>query len=521
MTILNKIKENAIRYPDRIAFQHETAACCGNRTGIPEKLTWQQLEDDSDFLAAYIDANFPDRTPVIVYGHKNPYMLVCFLACVKSARAYCPVDTSIPEQRVQAILDAVSPELILATEPFPLLRKYGTVLAAEQMRRIFCKGGGITGGVCPVLQDDVFYIIFTSGSTGAPKGVQITASCLDSFIQWALTLGSGIREGEHNIFLNQAPFSFDLSVMDLYLSLYTGGTLYALDKSLQQDLKELSKALERSGANIWVSTPSFVQMCLADRGFNSARLPWLKRFLFCGETLPVSVAKRLRSAFPEAEVVNTYGPTECTVAVTGVCITDEMLQLSSTLPLGTAKTGVQITIEDEQGRKLEDGRCGEIVITGDSVGAGYWKDPDRTRDVFRIRQTDGKAERSYYTGDLGYLSDGMLFYHGRKDLQVKLHGFRMELEDIENNLCRIAGVEQVCVLPNIRNGKISSLTAFMVYSGTYCDSIQLAKHLRRQAGELLPDYMIPKKMIFLKSLPVTNNGKVDRIKLAETGGKVP
>lgn len=141
MTILNKIKENAIRYPDRIAFQHETAACCGNRTGIPEKLTWQQLEDDSDFLAAYIDANFPDRTPVIVYGHKNPYMLVCFLACVKSARAYCPVDTSIPEQRVQAILDAVSPELILATEPFPLLRKYGTVLAAEQMRRIFCKGG--------------------------------------------------------------------------------------------------------------------------------------------------------------------------------------------------------------------------------------------------------------------------------------------------------------------------------------------------------------------------------------------
>lgn len=309
--------------------------------------------------------------------------------------------------------------------------------------------------------------------------------------------------------------------MDLYLSLYTGGTLYALDKSLQQDLKELSKALERSGANIWVSTPSFVQMCLADRGFNSARLPWLKRFLFCGETLPVSVAKRLRSAFPEAEVVNTYGPTECTVAVTGVCITDEMLQLSSTLPLGTAKTGVQITIEDEQGRKLEDGRCGEIVITGDSVGAGYWKDPDRTRDVFRIRQTDGKAERSYYTGDLGYLSDGMLFYHGRKDLQVKLHGFRMELEDIENNLCRIAGVEQVCVLPNIRNGKISSLTAFMVYSGTYCDSIQLAKHLRRQAGELLPDYMIPKKMIFLKSLPVTNNGKVDRIKLAETGGKVP
>ncbi|MCB6610939.1 D-alanine--poly(phosphoribitol) ligase subunit DltA [[Clostridium] symbiosum] len=504
ITIIEKINQNAKEYPTCIAYYCEKNIG-GDKSSA---LTWQELKEKSDKLAYYLSRSLTSNTPIIVYGHKDPYMLVCFLACVKSGRAYCPIDISVPLNRIEAIIKEVSPEIILTTEELSL--EYNNILSYKKIHSIIENETGQIEDSQSISSEDVFYIIFTSGSTGTPKGVQITRDSLDRFIQWGLTLGSGIQENEKNVFLNQAPFSFDLSVMDLYLSLYSGGTLWALDKKVQGDMRLLFESFKQSEASIWVSTPSFADVCLVDPSFRQELLPKLKRFLFCGETLTNRTAERLMRAFPNAEIVNTYGPTESTVAVTEVLVTPEVNQNNNPLPVGKAKKGTWIFIMDEQGNSLPEGEHGEIVIVGDTVSVGYWNNQDRTRKVFGVREIEGHPYRLYHTGDKGYLKDGQLFYCGRIDLQIKLHGYRIELEDIESNIMKLPEIQKAAVLPVYRDGQVRSLTAYVVTRNVATDSFSMTQKLREKLKEYLPEYMIPKKMVFLETLPMTNNGKVDR-----------
>ena len=507
-TILEKIQENAAACGEQDAYRLYVRPPYAGGRHTYSTLTWRELDILSGKLAARLCRDCRTNTPVVVYGHKDPLMLVCFLACVKSGRAYCPVDVSVPLNRVEAIIDAVKPELVLAVEPLKtsggtlVMDRAGILAALEQE----------TGTAAPeryVSADDVFYIIFTSGSTGTPKGVQITRDCLDHFIQWGITLGRGLDDGKRRVFLNQAPFSFDLSVMDLYLSLYTGGCLFALSKEVQGDMNTLLSALEQSGAEVWVSTPSFADMCLADKKFCDALASRLSLFLFCGETLTNRTADRLAAAFPKADIVNTYGPTESTVAVTQVRITPE-LRLETPLPVGEEKPGTWIFIQDEEGRDLPDGTVGEIVIAGDSVSTGYWKRPDLTERAFGARIVEGVRYRTYRTGDSGMKRNGQLYYQGRMDFQIKLHGYRIELGDIEGNLLKLEGVTAAAVLPVMREGKVRSLTAYVVAERHSSDNFAEGQRLRGDLRALVPEYMIPKKFVFLDRLPMTNNGKVDR-----------
>ena len=510
MTFLEKIKKNAQTDPKRIAYRLESERY-GGKT---RELTWGELDEYSDNLALWLDAKLQTKLPVVVYGHKSPWMLVSFLAVLKSGRAYCPIDTSVPGERVRGIVDSLDPELVLVPEEGEDFIEMVPFVGAEAI--IKC---ATTDNEAKLSVDhdpeDLAYLIYTSGSTGTPKGVQITVDCLDNFISWGLTLGEGIKEGEKPVFLNQAPFSFDLSVMDLYLSLYSGGTLVALDKMLQGNMKSLLATFERSGAEIWVSTPSFANVCLTDPKFSGELLPKMKRFLFCGETLPNATVTKLHAAFPKAEVINTYGPTESTVAVTGVTVTKLVNEKYEPLPVGSAKPGTKILIFGEDGSLLKDGDAGEIIIVGNTVSPGYRNNEEQTKKAFFVYNDEGVEKRAYHTGDKGYLKDGQLFYMGRIDLQIKLHGYRIELEDIENNLMKLSQVSRAAVLPNYRNGEVRSLTAYVVEDRMPEDSFKEGQRLRSEAQTFLPDYMIPKKFVFVESLPMTNNGKTDRKALAK------
>ncbi len=514
MTILDKIAENAQNHPRRTAYYYEKPAGGGYKgDGEPpclkaRSVSWGDLNEQSGRLAYYLDKSLGTNTPVVVYGHKDPLMLICFLACVKSGRAYCPIDVSVPPKRVDAVIREVQPEVILATEELSL--SYQQILFAEDIRKIIETAAGEAARERAVAARDVFYIIFTSGSTGVPKGVQITRDCLDHFIEWGLTLGNLPETEEGCVFLNQAPFSFDLSVMDLYLSLYSGGTIWALDREIQGNMRELAASLKRSQAAVWVSTPSFAELCLSDPSFGEALLPDLRAFLFCGETLANRTAQRLLEAFPRADVVNTYGPTESTVAVTGVTVTRELAKEENPLPVGKARKGTWIFIMDEKGNVLPEGESGEIVIAGDTVSAGYWQDPDRTGASFGTMEIEGNTYRFYRTGDRGYRKGEQLFYCGRMDLQIKLHGYRIELEDIEQNIMKLPGIRRAAVLPVCRGGQVRSLSAFVAVEETPEDAFAESQRLREALKRFLPDYMIPKKFIFLESLPLTGNGKVDR-----------
>src|SRR5437660_2668522 len=351
-------------------------------------LTYGQLRRRSDALASYLTERFgDDRSPIAVLGHREPEMLIAFLGAVKSCRPYVPLDAALPQQRIDKILATSGAALVLTPEDVRQLPE-------SQMR---CPSRGLQG-------DGPFYVLFTSGSTGEPKGVIITLACLEHFVSWMLAEQQFAERAE--VFLNQAPFSFDLSVMDLYCSLATGGTLFSVNRDLIENPKQLYRALANSGVTTWISTPSFARMCLVEQKFTEAMLPRARRFLFCGETLAPQTAAELLGRFPRAQVWNMYGPTEATVATTSIRIDDSILQRYSALPVGRAMPGTQILVVDQNCHELPANERGGIIIAGPNVSPGYIGRPDLTaRALFERR-----GQRAYRTGDLGRFRDGLLFF---------------------------------------------------------------------------------------------------------------
>ena len=515
LEILHNISEYARDFPARLAYKNGDAC-----------MTYEELDSFSDGIARMLQEMYPDdKTPVVIFGHKDPLMIASFIGCAKSGRAYCPVDISMPQERITDIVSLSGTKIVLLPEKsYTGGTDFLTDKGAALVDRSTIKRAAESMGEKPdagksVSPDDIFYIIFTSGSTGKPKGVQIPYRCLNSFAAWSSELGSTAAEKSGARFLNQAPFSFDLSVMDLYTCLACGGTLYPLEKAVQNSYSALFERLHEADPEVWVSTPSFAEICLAEPGFNGEELPGLRIFLFCGERLTNTTAGRLIARFPQAKVINTYGPTESTVAVTDVVVTEEMCGRTEALSVGRPKPGCRIYICSE-GSEVPEGEPGEIVITGDTLSTGYFKNEEQTKKAFRtFRTEDGRDIPAYYTGDEGYMRDGLLYFNGRLDLQIKLHGYRIELGDIENNLLRIPYVSAACVVPNMKEGRVTSLTAAVCAGQTEGKNDRVrAKELKETLREFLPDYMVPKKVVFMDRLPMTANGKTDRRKVRELCG---
>jgi D-alanine--poly(phosphoribitol) ligase subunit 1 len=484
MDIIERIDRAGQDYPDKIA-----------HLGDDRTLTYGELSKKSDAIARYLAETFPgDYSPVVVAGHKEPEMLVGFVGAVKSGRPYIPLDVSIPAKRAARIVQNSGALAVLTPAKIAVLANKHS--SARPHR---------------VDLDDPYYIIFTSGSTGEPKGVVITLRCLATFLDWMLQEHKFIHGCE--TFLNQAPFSFDLSVMDLYLSLATTGTLFSLEKGHIANFKSLYFALRTSNVTTWVSTPTFAQMCLADRGFEHTMLPRLRRFLFCGEILAPETASQLLDRFPEAEVWNSYGPTEATVACASVQISRETLALYSPLPIGAPMPRSKIFIADEELQPISTGQRGEIIVAGTNVSPGYLGRPDLTEAAF-FHLGDLQA---YRTGDWGRMQNGLLFFDGRIDRQVKVNGYRIELEEVEGNLRTLPAVSDAVVLPVIKRGITQSLAAFVVLSSRGSESdFATANRLRAELAERLPAYMLPGRILFCDAFPMTANGKTDRRRLAES-----
>ena len=481
-------------------------------------MTYRQLMEKSDELASYIIEKFnKDNTPVVVCGHKQHEMLICFIACVKSGHAYIPLDSSLPVERIRDIIENSGTRMILSVGTLTAsVEERTNVINIDEIHSLISQYKGRKPDESfRVKPEDTYYIIYTSGSTGKPKGVKITLSCLESFAAWGVKI-CNLDNAIAHVFLNQAPFSFDLSVMDLYISLSSGSMLFSIDKEMTANLKELFHYFGKSGLTHWVSTPSFAEMCLADKSFNEQLLPDLELLLFCGEILNSSCAKKLLERFERARVVNLYGPTEATVAVTSVDIDYELCTAPQPLPVGRVKEGCKIFIVDQAGSEVPDGEKGEILIAGDSVSTGYYKNIEMTQKVFSKLVIDGIEKRCYKTGDEGYMIKGLLHYCGRMDFQVKLNGYRIELEDIENNLRNIDFIEKAVVLPVYKNDKIQYLAAAVILNRVVEDTdFKIGIVIKNELKKFLPEYMIPRKIVIKDTLTMTPNGKVDRKALME------
>lgn len=249
-----------------------------------------------------------------------------------------------------------------------------------------------------------------------------------------------------------------------------------------------------------------------DPSFNSELLPELSVFLFCGEILPVSVCQQLRERFPMAKIFNTYGPTEATVAVTFSEITDEVLKEYRTLPVGVAKSDTQIILLNEENMPVSEEEKGEIIIVGPSVSKGYFGQPELTKKAF----FNYNGQQAYRTGDAGFIKEGLLYYKGRLDFQIKLHGYRMELEEIEYHIGKSKFVNSAVVVPTYQDERIEYLSVLIIPTEhPFEKEYQLTSAIKKELGLVLPAYMIPRKFSYHKELPMTPNGKVDRKQISE------
>lgn len=585
--VLKRVDYFANNTPNRIAFK----SVCG-------EITYSQLWEAAKKLSKLIrnlqaEGELEPKAPIAVYGHKEPQMLVSFIGCALARHPYCPLDRSMPDTRIDDILRTINtPFWIKCEEAEARILELNASNLGEhdeyQADKEYEAGEAHetdSSEINEIEPSDVAYIIFTSGSTGKPKGVEVTRENLGNFLEWMTGVGSSIDDKEGRVFLNQAPYSFDLSVMDTYTALACGGTIASLDKGTMTTPADTMEFLKNQQVNYWVSTPSFVDMILAEKTFNSQNYPDIKVFFCCGERLTKTTANKLIEAFPNAKLINTYGPTESTVAISSVEICSEHIDSQDELPVGVVKSGTEIFIRSEDGtivdilnenidnEKIDEGlklkdalasqkvdvgfkrkdilasqemekdfkgkdtlasqeigndfndkdamasqepeEIGEILIEGNTVAKGYFKMPEKTALAFEVvKMKNGQLRRLYHTGDLGYFKNGMLYCVGRTDLQVKVHGYRMELGDIEANILLKEDVEAVCVVPKRKDGKIRSLVAYVV-SPSACGTFEDAKSIKQHLRGLLPEYMIPKKIKFVDRLPMTSNGKVNRKALEE------
>lgn len=477
---------------------------------LGEVHTYHDLKVDSDSLASKIDSlALPEKSPVVVFGGQEYDMLATFVALTKSGHAYIPIDSHSALERVTAIVEVAQPSLIIAINDFPLkdvnipildLAAVQTAFAAKHPYEI----------THPVKGDDNYYIIFTSGTTGKPKGVQISHDNLLSFTNWMITDKEFATPARPQM-LAQPPYSFDLSVMYWAPTLALGGTLFAVLSAITQDFKQLFETILNLPIAIWTSTPSFADMAMLSEDFNAEKMPGITHFYFDGEELTVKTAQKLRDRFPNARIINAYGPTEATVALSAVAITDDMLTNMKRLPIGYTKADSPTFVIDEDGNKLPNGEQGEIIISGPAVSKGYMNNPEKTAEAF----FEFEGLPAYHTGDVGTMTDeGLLLYGGRMDFQIKFNGFRIELEDVSQNLNKSQYVDSAVAVPRYnKDHKVQNLLAYVILKDGVKEQfereIDITKAIKEDLQDIMMSYMMPSKFLYRDSLPLTPNGKID------------
>ncbi len=495
MFVLEAIKEYA--KTERLAWR-----------GLEESLSFRELDGRSEAFAAWLLSHFgEDSSPVVIYGHKEAEFLPCIFGALKSGRAYVPVDDVLPPARAAEIAADVKPRAVVNLYGQALDIPGAVILDKREIAEILRER---PDSDIPrdrrVFGNDIAYILFTSGSTGRPKGVPITAANLKAFNDGVAPYYAGAGD----IILDQVSYSFDVSCCSVYAGLSRGMTLQAVEKELLSDMGLLYARLKESGLDMWVSTPSFAELCVRSKAFNAELLPGLRVFLFCGEVLTHKLCDELAERFPKSTILNTYGPTEATVLVTAVGVTGEMRRDSLPVPIGEPLNGVELRLD---GCEDNEDDPGELLILGDCVGPGYLDRDDLTAERFFTDKKTGK--RGYRTGDMCERRGNMYYYRGRADNQIKLNGYRVELEDVENNLMKLNNVLSAAVVPIWEDGKVRELAAFiMLKEDDGLSNLKRTVALKKQAARLLPAYMLPRRFIVLDSFPLNTNGKTDRKALA-------
>ncbi|GHV66492.1 amino acid adenylation protein [Bacteroidia bacterium] len=496
INITQYLDKTARLFPDKIAVDD-----------THKSLTFSQLKQQAQKLAVCIIEHAVKNKPIAVFMQKSCDMVVSFAAINYSGNFYVPIDTKSPESRVKSIFDSLGSELVLTnkTNQDKLKSFYsGTIICMDEVKlEAEVQQDMIDSELQKVIDTDPVYSIFTSGSTGNPKGVVISHRGVIDYIDWSIKT---FDISEKTVIANQAPFYFDMSTLDLYLMFGAGATLIIVPEEYYAFPAKLIDILNHYKINFVFWVP-FVLINIANYNlFESKKLEYIEKVLFAGEVMPNKHLNYWRHHLPHCLYANLYGPTEITVICTYYIVDRSFTDVES-LPIGVPckNSGVLILTDKDQAAGVNE--YGELCVRGSSLAMGYYNDPEKTAKAF-VQNPLNKhfPETIYRTGDIAYWNErGEIMYVGRKDFQIKHNGYRIELGEIENAILGTGLVKTTCVVYDTNNKAI-----VMFYQSE--DELNMGE-LRKGMLQFVPKYMIPTKYHRLEEMPLSANGKIDRLTL--------
>jgi D-alanine--poly(phosphoribitol) ligase subunit 1 len=455
----------------------------------------------------------------VVYA-RGAFSYAAILAAMRTGNVYVPLNNKLPAARLVKIIEDAGLEAVLidTSEALPdevmeALRRSPSLHLIVQDSSAFdmpqhtvwltsLENARLGEHAEPA---PLAYIIYTSGSTGIPKGVSITHESACRCIEKSQRLF-----GTHELdrFTQFSALSFDVSILDLFLCWKSGATLYVPAQS--EAMVPLKFAVTHE-ITVWSSVPSLANFLLKLQLLKSRALERVRMFLFCGEALPVDLADALLTAAPRSRIFNLYGPTECTIFATCYEYRQQERTEHGIVPIGTPLPGLHCMIVDDNREVKTDDTPGELWLSGDQLAVEYWRNATATQAAFvNFESDDGSRNRWYRTGDLVSRRQNVGYsFRGRLDRQVKLRGFRIELQEIESALRDVIGCALVAVVPIRNHGGICEKIV------AYCDALNGDEAaIKTRCLTRIPKYMVPDRIFELEQFPLSESGKINYLALA-------
>ncbi len=499
-------EEQVRQHPDTVAAVH------GDR-----QWTYRELNSRANRLARALLARGLDHEGVVaVVTERNLDWMAAVLAVFKAGGAYLPIEPHFPADRIATTLSRAGCTLVVtefgstttldkALDALPDVQALLVDAAYEEDQQ---EAAATDLGV-PVSPGQLAYIYFTSGSTGEPKGAMCEHAGLLNHL-YAKIDDLHITEGQ--VVAQIAPQCFDISLWQLVSGLVVGGRTLLIEQEVVLDVERFVDKVVESRVAVLQVVPSYLEAVVTYLEQHPRGLPHLRCVSVTGEALKQELTQRWFAAVPSSRLVNAYGLTE-TSDDTNHEVMDRAPD-GDRVPLGPPVANVRVYVVDEHLQPVPLGAPGEIVFSGVCVGRGYVNDPERTSLAF-LPDPHREGERLYRSGDHGrWLPDGKLEFLGRRDTQVKISGFRIEIGEIENTLLRVPGVRDGAVV-------VAEAAQSKHLVGFYAGPRQLeVTALRDRLGASLPAYMVPSVIHWRESLPLTANGKIDRKALSALAGEL-
>ena len=468
-------------------------------------LTFAEVFRYSRAIGSYLSREGFYREPVVIYMKKSPEAVAAFYGAVYGRCFYVPFDEEMPEYRVSLILETLKPRLMICdayTEKKLIKIGFsGRTLRFEDAVKTEIRDEKLAEIREASMDTDPIYIVFTSGSTGVPKGV---AACHRSVLDYVENLSKVLGFNRETVFGNQSPLYFDACLKELYPTMMFGATTYLVPKSLFMFPVKLVEYLNENHINTVCWVVSALTMISSMGTFDKVVPKYLHTVAFGSEVFSIKQFNLWRHALPEAQFTNLYGPTECTGMSCYYRVNREFGP-DDVIPIGRPFKNTEILLLNDEDQPAGEGETGEICIRVTCVTLGYYRNPEKTKEVFvQNPLNDCYPELIYRTGDIGrYNEFGELVFVSRKDHQIKHMGHRIELGEIEVHVNQMAGIRMSCCVYDKEREKI---VLFYVGDAEGKDIIKALK-------EKLPRYMIPNLVEKIEEMPFTANGKLNRMEL--------